>query len=146
MNSAAQRIGVAAITENLLKRKWSTVILRHLDQGRTDPVEIAKIETEISPKVMSERLRTMVRYGLIARDPRPAPSSVIEYRPTFLGKKILEMIENINTLDQQLRQDWFDRRKHKDAVTEGLGLDEPSAPESIIVPGQSAALPPRRSA
>ena len=89
MNSPAQKIGVAAITENLLKRKWSTVILRHLEQGTNDPCEIAKIETDISPKVMSERLRTMVRYGLIARYPRPAPSSVIEYRPTILGKKIL---------------------------------------------------------
>jgi len=104
MNSPAQRIGVAAITENLLKRKWSAVILRHLNDGLTDPAEIAKIETSISAKVMSERLRTMIRYGLIARYPRPAPSSVIEYRLTPIGKKILEMINIINQLDQQLRQ------------------------------------------
>ena len=104
MNPPTQRIGVAAITENLLKRKWSAVILRHLSHGINDPVEIAKIEADISTKVMNERLRTMVRYGLIARFPRPAPSNVIEYRPTVLGKKILEMIDTINLLDQQLRQ------------------------------------------
>jgi DNA-binding HxlR family transcriptional regulator len=146
MNSPAQRIGVAAITENLLKRKWSTVILRHLNDGKNDPCEIAIIETDISPKVMSERLRTMVRYGLIARFPRPAPSSVIEYRPTVLGKKILEMIDNINTLDQQLRQGWFARRENKEHMPHDLGLDATSTPESILMPRQSAATPPRRSA
>jgi DNA-binding HxlR family transcriptional regulator len=146
MNSPAQRIGVAAITENLLKRKWSTVILRHLEQGINDPCEIAKMETDISPKVMSERLRTMVRYGLIARYPRPAPSSVIEYRTTILGKKILEMIDTINTLDQQLRQGWFGRRGHKDDMPDDAGLDEPSRSESVLMPRHSAATPPRRSA
>jgi len=146
MNSPAQRIGVAAITENLLKRRWSTVILRHLDQGKSDPCEIAKIETDISAKVMSERLRTMVRYGLIARYPRPAPSSVVEYRPTILGKKILEMIDNINALDQQLRQGWFSRREHKDAMPHDLGLDEPSTTDAILIPRQSDATPTRHSA
>jgi len=146
MNSPVQRIGVAAITENLLKRKWSTVILRHLNHGTNDPCEIAKIEAEISPKVMSERLRTMVRYGLIARYPRPAPSSVIEYRPTVLGKKILEMIENINALDQQLRQGWFSRREHKDDMPNDPELDEPNTSESVLIPPPSAATRARHSA
>jgi hypothetical protein len=95
---------------------------------------------------MSERLRTMVRYGLIARYPRTAPSSVIEYRPTALGKKILEMIDTINTLDQQLRQGWFSRRGHKDDMPQDLELNEPSRAESVLMPRQSAATPPRRSA
>jgi|GEM_PF-1621328 len=112
MNPQVQRIGVAAITENLLKRKWSAIILRHLNRGLNDPQEIAKKESSISPKVMSERLRTMVRYGLIARFPRPAPSEVIEYRLTSLGKKILEMIDTINTLDRQMRQGRF-KQSHK---------------------------------
>jgi len=146
MNSPAQRIGVAAITENLLKRKWSTVILRHLNQGKNDPCEIAKIEADISPKVMSERLRTMVRYGLIARYPRPAPSSVIEYRPTVLGKKILEMIENIDALDQQLRQGWFSRREHKDDMSNDPELNEPNTSESVLIPPPSAAPRARHSA
>jgi DNA-binding HxlR family transcriptional regulator len=124
MNSPAQRIGVAAITENLLKRKWSSIILRHLNQGITDPIEIAKIETDISPKVMSERLRTMVRYGLIARFPRPSPSSVIEYRLTSLGKKILEMIETINLLDQQIKQSRSPLGGHLDDISDDSGAGE----------------------
>jgi DNA-binding HxlR family transcriptional regulator len=96
------RLGVAAITENLLKRKWSATILRYLEKGISDPAEITKREVNISTKVMSERLRTMLRYGLLARFPRPSPSTVIEYRLTPLGRKLLEMINAIDELDQEL--------------------------------------------
>lgn len=96
------RLGVAAITENLLKRKWSATILRYLEKGISDPAEITKREVDISTKVMSERLRTMLRYGLLARFPRPSPSTVIEYRLTPLGRKLLEMINALDELDQQL--------------------------------------------
>jgi len=132
MNSPAHRIGVAAITENLLKRKWSAIILRHLSHGRNDPQEIAKKETNLSPKVMSERLRTMVRYGLIARYPRPAPSSVIEYRLTVLGKKILEMIDTIDTLDQQLRQGRFATQKNHDGMEDTAKLGEGNASPAFV--------------
>jgi len=125
MSISEQRIGVAAITENLLKRKWSAVILRNLNKGFNDPVDIARVEPSISPKVMSDRLRTLVRYGLIARYPRPAPSSVIEYRLTALGKKILELIEGIDNLDQQLRQGFFARRGHLDDMPADPDLNEP---------------------
>jgi len=141
MHSSTQRIGVAAITENLLKRKWSAIILRHLSHGVTDPCDIAKKEVEISPKVMSERLRTMVRYGLIARFPRPAPSDVIEYRLTELGKKILEMIDTINTLDRQLRQGGFAREKNHEGLREEVGLNETPGVHSFSIAHRSAGIP-----
>jgi len=102
MNPSPPRVGIAAITENMLKRKWSAIILRYLEKGINDPAEITKREANLSSMVMNERLRTMLRYGLIARFPRPAPSNVIEYRLTPLGKKILEMINAIDELDQQI--------------------------------------------
>jgi DNA-binding HxlR family transcriptional regulator len=143
MNSPAQRIGVAAITENLLKRKWSAIILRYLSRGVNDPSEIAKEEAGISPKVMSERLRTMVRYGLIARFPRPAPSEVIEYRLTDLGKKILEMIDTINALDRQLRQGRFARGKTHDVLSDEPGPDEANGTDSFLTARRSADAPAR---
>lgn len=38
-------VGIASITENMLKRKWSASILRYLHKGVTDPAEILKLET-----------------------------------------------------------------------------------------------------
>jgi DNA-binding HxlR family transcriptional regulator len=93
-------VGPAAITENMLKRRWSASILRYLDKGVTDPAEISKHEVNLSPAVMSERLRAMLRYSLIARYPRPAPSKVIEFRLTPRGRKILKMLDIIDRLDE----------------------------------------------
>ena len=132
-------VGIAAITENLLKRKWSAGILRYLDEGMTDPVEIAKHEPELSPAVMSERLRAMLRYGLIARYPRPAPSKVVEFRLTPRGKKILRMLDMIDRLDQ------LDQRLtlNGKSIEEELGIDFPSASAGLRETAISA--PERRT-
>jgi len=119
MNPSLPRVGIAAITENMLKRKWSAIILRYLEKGVSDPSEITKREVNLSAMVMNERLRTMLRYGLIARFPRPAPSTVIEYRLTPLGRKILEMINAIDRLDQELNQQLLLTRR---SIEEGFGL------------------------
>jgi len=127
MNPSLPRVGIAAITENMLKRKWSAIILRYLEKGVTDPSEITRREVNLSAMVMNERLRTMLRYGLIARFPRPAPSTVIEYRLTPLGKKILEMINAIDRLDQELNQQLRVTRR---SIEEGLGLGANPVSES----------------
>ncbi len=121
------RLGVAAITENLLKRKWSATILRYMAKGVSDPAEIARHEVDLSTKVMSERLRSMLRYGLLARFPRPSPSNVIEYRLTPLGKTLLEMINTLDELDQQLI-------KNGKPVEENPRIISPTTPEPRTVP------------
>jgi DNA-binding HxlR family transcriptional regulator len=125
------RLGVAAITENLLKRKWSATILRYVAKGVSDPAEITKHEVDLSTKVMSERLRSMLRYGLLARFPRPSPSTVIEYRLTPLGKKLLEMINAIDELDQELI-------KSRKSVEENFGITSVPTPDPRTVPPASA--------
>jgi DNA-binding HxlR family transcriptional regulator len=124
------RLGVAAITENLLKRKWSATILRYLEKGVSDPAEITKHEVNISTKVMSERLRTMLRYGLLARFPRPSPSTVIEYRLTPFGKKLLDMINALDELDQQLI-------KSRKSMEENFAINSVPTPDLKPVPPAS---------
>jgi DNA-binding HxlR family transcriptional regulator len=92
--------GTVTITENLLKRKWSIVILRHLSNGLTDAASIFKAETELPTAAMNERLRTMQRYGLIVRHPRRASVKAIEYRLTDRGHKILRLLTLIEQLDE----------------------------------------------
>jgi len=132
------RLGVAAITENLLKRKWSATILRYLEKGVSDPAEITRHEVDISTKVMSERLRTMLRYGLLARFPRPSPSTVIEYRLTPLGRKLLDMINAIDELDQQLI-------KSRKSMEENFGINSAPTPDPKAVPAASVLKKPDRN-
>ena len=97
-------VGTAAVTENLLKRKWSAVILRHLANGISDPAEISKRETNLSASAMNERLRNMIRFGLITRYPGASTSKVVEYRLTARGQKILKVLNFIDQLDQEASQ------------------------------------------
>jgi DNA-binding MarR family transcriptional regulator len=92
-----------------------------------DPAEITKQEVNISTKVMSERLRTMLRYGLLARAPRPAPSTVIEYHLTPLGKTLLDMINAIDELDQGLI-------KGRTSVEQSFGPNPAPAPDPKAAP------------
>jgi len=127
------RLRAVAITENLLKRKWSATILRYLEKGVSDPAEITRHEVNISTKVMSERLRTMLRYGLLARFPRPSPSTVIEYRLTPLGKTLLDMINAIDELDQQLI-------KSRKSMEESFVTNPIPAPDLKVPPPTVSAL------
>jgi len=92
------------VTENLLKRKWSAVILRHLANGITDPSEIGKLETDLSPKAMNERLRNMLRFCLITRYPGTSNAKLVEYRLTARGHRILKVLNFIDQLDQEASQ------------------------------------------
>ena len=100
----AYLVGTAAVTENLLKRRWSAVILRHLAAGINDPAEICKRESEISTAAMNERLRNMLRFNLISRYPRASPSKIIEYRLTARGQKVLKILNFIDQLDAEANQ------------------------------------------
>ncbi len=97
-------VGTAAVTENLLKRKWSAVILRHLASGISDPTEIAKRETYLSSKAMNERLRNMLRFCLISRFPNSTNAKMVEYRLTARGHKILKVLNFIDQLDDEASQ------------------------------------------
>lgn len=124
--------GTVTITENLLKRKWSIVILRHLSNGLTDPASIFKVEPELTPVAMNERLRTMQRYGLIVRHPRRASVKAIEYRLTDRGLKILQLLTLIEQLD--------DLPTLNEIVLQGT---RPEAPAEAGVPRPSSL--PKRS-
>ena len=117
-------VGTAAITEDMLKRRWSVSILRYLDRGITDPAEITKNEANLSPAIMSQRLRTMLRYALVARYPRPAPSKVVEFRLTPRGKKILKMLDIIEKLDQLDQRLALNGKSIEEAL--GIPVSEPA--------------------
>jgi DNA-binding HxlR family transcriptional regulator len=93
-------VGTVTVTENLLKRKWSVIILRHIKNGLTDPAAICKLEPGLSPVVMNERLRTMLRYNLITRNPIRLSAKLVEYRLTTRGQQILRMLSLIEQMDK----------------------------------------------
>lgn len=99
MSSSAHPVGTPAITENLLKHKWSLVILRHIRNGIHDPSEILRLEGYIAPSAVSERLRTMLRYNLVTRHSQSSRPKVVTYRIVPKGRRMLTLLEMIQQLD-----------------------------------------------
>src|SRR5688572_5215769 len=86
--------------ENLIKRKWSAIILRHFESGISSPTEISSREPDISAFAMNERLRTMHRYSLITRTPAWLEARSPSYRLTPRGLKMLRVLTVIEHFDQ----------------------------------------------
>ena len=128
MTSPLYIVGTAAVTENLLKRKWSTVILRHMDSGVCDPAEVCRLEPGLTPPALNERLRTMMRYSLVTRYPRRGTPRLIEYRLTLRGQKMLKMLTLIEQLDELT---------DKNLIT--LQETEPSLPPAPPAPSEPPA-------
>jgi DNA-binding HxlR family transcriptional regulator len=105
MTPPAHLLGAPAIAENLLKRKWSLTILRHLRNETLDATELTRHEEELSPSALNERLRTMLRYNLIERHPRSGRPRTVRYRITPKGRRILATLELISQLDEFPDQD-----------------------------------------
>lgn len=113
MARAVPAVSAATITESVLKRKWTATILRHFASGVTSPDEIRRLEASLSPAVLNQRLRTLQRYGLIARFPRPSSYSSSEYRISPLGRKIVGLLDQIDDVDRELariQQESLNRR------------------------------------
>jgi DNA-binding HxlR family transcriptional regulator len=133
-------LGTPAITENLLKRKWSVTILRYLHNGTTSPADIARKEPELSLLAMNERLRTLLRYGMIVRHPsRGSPREPADYRLTPKGQRILSMLELISQLDSLSDQD----PRSLDEVLRSDLIAKSELPEVAPAPGRRKPAPPK---
>lgn len=108
----------AAITESILKRRWSAIILRHVSSGISSPLAIAKKEPSLAHSILNQRLRTLQRYGLVARFPNPTASQPAEYNITHLGRRILHLLDEIARVDQEITQ-------------QALGIVPPTNPNSL---------------
>lgn len=135
-------VGSPAITENLLKRKWSLAILRHLRVNAGDPLEILKHEPDITTLALNERLRTMHRYALIeriARGPRPR---AVTYRLSPKGRRILSLLElvcqldDISDHDPRTLEEIFNTDFSQPIVLSPVLIDQPSDSPGVVRPAK----------
>ncbi|MEM9213789.1 MAG: helix-turn-helix domain-containing protein [Cyanobacteria bacterium P01_F01_bin.150] len=88
--------------ESVLGCKWSVSVLLAVDNGFIRPGILEKHIDGISKKVLSERLRKLTAYGLLAKQTFPEVPPRTEYSLTPFGKKLMGIIEQIQILDAEL--------------------------------------------
>lgn len=89
--------------EDVIGCKWSVSVLHAIRQGVNRPGALEREIAGISTKVLSERLRKLTHYGLLRRDVFLESPPRTEYSLTEAGRRLIEIIEQINRLDIELR-------------------------------------------
>ncbi|PKP60474.1 MAG: transcriptional regulator [Candidatus Altiarchaeales archaeon HGW-Altiarchaeales-1] len=92
-----EETGKCPITEisNILAKRWVMQIMRELLAGNRRFNELQKSLKNISPRVLSERLDEMEKYGIIKRKIYAEVPVKVEYSLTEKG---LELKDSLNAL------------------------------------------------
>lgn len=96
-------IPVASMVESIVGCKWSVGLLRLLADGCRRPSAILRASAGLSAKVMNERLRKMLRFGIVTRTVLgDKPPVEVEYVLTPFGHRFMGIIEEVRRLQEAM--------------------------------------------
>ena len=84
--------------EDVVGCKWSAGVVSALGRGVHRPGELERYIPGISTKILMERLRKLLDYGLITRTEFPGQVQHVEYQLTQIGEKLAAVIEQLRAL------------------------------------------------
>jgi len=87
--------------EDVVGCKWSAAVVGALRRGVNRPGKLERYIPGISTKVLTERLRRLLDYGLVTREERSGALLHVEYRLTPTGQKLADIIEQLHALQAE---------------------------------------------
>ena len=98
-NETIQLPSVRRMMENILGCKWSLTVFDLIAQGINRPGEMVRNVEGLTTKVLNERLRKLVRFGIVARTSYPEIPPRVEYSFTEFGTQFLHILKEIEKLE-----------------------------------------------
>lgn len=92
----------ARMVEDIVGCKWSLIVLDLVARDVARPGAMQRQVPGLTAKVLNERLRKLLRFGLIEREVFPEVPPHVEYRLTPLGRRFGDILERISALDREL--------------------------------------------
>lgn len=87
------------MVESIVGCKWSMRLLQLCAEGHRRPSAFLRACPQLSTKVMNERLRKMLRFGILERTVYgEKPPLEVEYRLTPFGRRFLRIIDEVRRL------------------------------------------------
>lgn len=90
------------MVENIVGCKWSLHVLAQIRKGVNRPGQLVRTHDGLTTKVLNERLRKMVRYGILQRVAHPEIPPRVEYNITEFGRHFAAILDQIELLQQQI--------------------------------------------
>jgi DNA-binding HxlR family transcriptional regulator len=88
--------------EDIVGCKWSLCVLELVGRGVVRPGEMQRSYHGLTAKVLNERLRKLVRFGILERRAWAEVPPRVEYRLTPFGRRFGRLLDDIRELETEL--------------------------------------------
>ncbi len=100
---AGRAVPVAAMVESIVGCKWSLRLLQLCAEGHGRPSAFLRACPGLSAKVMNERWRKMLRFGIVERSVLGTrPPVEVTYRLTPFGERFVAILDEVRRLQETL--------------------------------------------
>jgi DNA-binding HxlR family transcriptional regulator len=94
---------VTSMVESIVGCKWSVRLLQLCAEGHSRPSAFLRACPGLSAKVMNERWRKMIGFGIVHRKVfGEKPPVEVEYRLTPFGRRFLRILDEVRRLQEAL--------------------------------------------
>ena len=94
---------VTYMVENVVGCKWSLTVIGLVQRGICRPGEMEHATEGLSAKVLNERLRKLVRFGILHKHSYAEVPPRVEYALTEFGIRFTGILDAISELDHSTR-------------------------------------------
>jgi DNA-binding HxlR family transcriptional regulator len=92
---------VSHMVEEVVGCKWSVTVLALVTSGVSRPGAMQRRVRGLTAKVLNERLKKLLRFGIIERQMYAEVPPRVEYRLTTFGKRFNAVIAQIAALEEE---------------------------------------------
>jgi DNA-binding HxlR family transcriptional regulator len=92
---------VSHMVEEVVGCKWSVTVLALITSGVSRPGAMQRRVRGLTAKVLNERLKKLLHFGIIDRQPYAEVPPRVEYRLTPFGKRFNSVIAHIAELEEE---------------------------------------------
>jgi len=85
--------------EDVIGCKWSSSVVAAVAGEVTRPGELERFIPGISTKILNERLRKLVAFGVLTRTEQAGLPARVDYHLTDAGKKLAALLEQVRQLN-----------------------------------------------
>ncbi len=96
-----KKLKIKFLVEEVVGCKWSLAILDMIEKGINRPGVMVKSQKGLTTKVLNERLRKFQKYDIVEKIEYPEVPPRVEYQYTEFGRKFLQIISAIRTLEEE---------------------------------------------
>ncbi|RMH38256.1 MAG: transcriptional regulator [Nitrospirae bacterium] len=102
---------VFSIAEKVLGCKWMLQILHHISKNVNRPSALERAIPGLTTKVLNERLRTLLRFGILEKNSFRESPPRVEYRLTRFGRRLVSILEQLEALQHEIARSNSEQRR-----------------------------------